>query len=55
MKKILSLFIFGLFISQAYSLAGFGVYGNYDFLKYPSGGDVVQRAGVNPGYTSGSR
>ena len=36
-KKILSLFIVVLFISQAYSLAGFGAYGNYDLIKYPSG------------------
>ncbi|SVE56686.1 uncharacterized protein METZ01_LOCUS509540, partial [marine metagenome] len=39
MKKILSLFTFLLFISQAYSLAGFGVYGDFDLIKYPSGSD----------------
>ena len=37
MKKTFPLFVFSLFISQAFSIAGFGAYGNLDLLKYPSG------------------
>ena len=52
MKKILSLFTFLLFISQAYSLAGFGVYGDYDLIKYPSGSDsdADQNAIIHKGF-----
>ena len=45
MKKIIQTFFqtfLPLFIlsSQVFAIAGFGAYGNYDLLKYPSGSDV---------------
>ena len=40
MKKLIKSFVPILVVSsQAYALVGFGAYGNYDLLKYPSGTD----------------
>ena len=42
MNRIISLVTFLIITSQAYSIVGFGAYGDMDLLKYPSGtsGDI---------------
>ena len=43
MKKLTQVFLPFIISSQLFGIAGFGVYGNYDLLKYPSGtsGDLT--------------
>ena len=41
MKKLIQLLLpFFIISSHVFAIAGFGAYGNYDLLKYPSGSDV---------------
>ena len=47
MKKIFSVLSTILLTSQAYSIVGFGAYGNMDLLKYPSGTSEDNTSGVS--------
>ncbi len=39
MKKLIQVLLPLMISSQLFAIAGFGAYGNYDLLKYPSGSD----------------
>jgi len=48
MKKLIQIFLPILIIfSQVFAIAGFGAYGDFDLLKYPSGSDQDGVLGVN--------
>ena len=49
MKKLIQAFLPLMISSQLFAIAGFGAYGNYDLLKYPSGSDKDGDLGVNHG------
>ena len=46
MNRIISLVTFLIITSQAYSIVGFGAYGNFDLIKYPSGNVESTNSGV---------
>ena len=47
MKKLIQALLPLIISSQLFAIAGFGAYGNYDLLKYPSGSNKDRDLGVN--------